>query len=240
MKILITICARGGSKGIPGKNIKQINGKPLIAYSIDLAKSFQAAHPNVDIELSTDADEIVKVAAYYGLFSNYRRTPHLADDKAGKIPAIEDLLLYAERINQTKYDFVLDLDVTSPLRNIKDLNDAFALIDADENALNLFSVNDANRNPYFNMVEQQRNGYYGLVKSLGENIMSRQAAPNVYELNASFYFYRRLFFEKGYDSAITEKSLIYKMPHICFDLDHPIDFEIMSFLVNNDKLDFSL
>ena len=108
----------------------------------------------------------------------------------------------------------------------------------DANALNLFSVNHAARNPYFNMVEQQPNGYYGLIKK-GE-FVTRQSAPNVYDLNASFYFYRRTFFESGNTKSITEKSLIYVMPHICFDLDHPIDFEFMEYLMANNKLTFQL
>ena len=69
---------------------------------------------------------------------------------------------------------------------------------------------------------------------------TRQSAPVVYDLNASFYFYKRSFFDAGYNGAITDKSLIYVVPHICFDLDHPIDFEMISFLIASNKLDFEL
>ena len=90
------------------------------------------------------------------------------------------------------------------------------------------------------MVEQKENGYFSQVKKLQGNVFTRQAAPKVYDLNASFYIYRRAFFYLGYKDAITDRSLIYNVPHICFDLDHPIDFEIISFLIEKNKLDFSL
>ncbi len=237
MSVLITLCGRGGSKGIPGKNIRPINGRPLISISIDAAKRFAQKY-GADIALSTDDDSIKNVAAKYGLTTTYTRPAHLATDAAGKIETIADLLQHEEKTRNRNYDFVLDLDITSPLRTLEDLEGAFALIKNDANALNLFSVNPANRNPYFNMVEQQPNGYYGLIKK-GEFI-TRQSAPKVYDLNASFYFYKKAFFKEGNTKTITDRSLIYVMPHLCFDLDHPVDFEFMEYLMTNNKLNFTL
>lgn len=237
MNILITICARGGSKGIPGKNIKMLNGKPLIGYTIDIAKCFQEKHGNVEIALSTDSEEIMQVAEQCGLHSDYKRPASLGGDTVGKIDAIKDIVFYTENAKGVKYDYVLDMDVTSPLRTIQDLEEAFALMEADTNAINLFSVSEAGRSPYFNQVEQKENGYFNKVKDAG-TVLTRQSAPKVYDLNASFYIYRREFFDLGYKGAITDRSLIYLMNHTCFDLDHPIDFEIISFLLENGKLDF--
>jgi len=237
MNILITICARGGSKGIPGKNIKMLNGKPLIGYTIDIAKRFKEKYGNVEIALSTDSEEIMQVAEQCGLHSDYKRPASLGGDTVGKIDAIKDIVLYTEKNKVTKYDYVLDMDVTSPLRTMQDLEEAFALMEADSNAINLFSVSEAGRSPYFNQVEQKENGYFNKVKDAG-TVLTRQSAPKVYDLNASFYIYRREFFDLGYKGAITDRSLIYLMNHTCFDLDHPIDFEIISFLLENDKLDF--
>lgn len=239
MNILITICARGGSKGIPGKNIKPLNGKPLIGYTIDIAKRFQEKHGNVEIALSTDSDEIIRVAEECGLHSDYKRPDSLGGDTIGKIDAIKDIVFYTENAKSIKYDYVLDMDVTSPLRTIEDLEEAFKLMNADPNAINLFSVSEAGRSPYFNQVEQKENGYFNKVKDAG-TVLTRQSAPKVYDLNASFYIYRRGFFELGYKGAITDRSLIYLMKHTCFDLDHPIDFEIISFLMENNKLEFDL
>ncbi len=240
MKILITICARGGSKGIPGKNIKLLNGKPLISYTIEVARKFQETYKNTDIALSTDSDDILKVAIDCGLSTNYLRPDKFAGDTIGKIDAIKDVLQWHENGNSYKYDYILDLDVTSPLRNLKDLTEAFAIIQNNDKAINIFSVSPANRSPYFNMVEQKDNGFYSQVKQPEGTVFTRQSAPKVYDLNASFYFYKRAFFDLGFKGAITNKSLIYEVSHICFDLDHSIDFEIISYLMENNKLDFDL
>ncbi len=238
MRILITICARGGSKGIPGKNIKLLNGVHLIAYTIQVANRFAELF-NADIVLSTEDDEIKQVAALYSLSTDYVRPDYLATDAAGKIDTIKDVLIYQENKSGLQFDYVLDLDVTSPLRTLDDLVSAFNLIRHDERANNLFSVNPAARNPYFNMVEQKENGYYQLVAKLG-NVMTRQSAPEVYDLNASFYFYKRWFFAADYKTVFTDASLVYTMPHICFDLDHVIDFDFLEFLLGNEKLDFQI
>ena len=190
--------------------------------------------------LSTDSEEIIRVAGVCGLKSDYKRPEYLANDTVGKIDAIKDLVLYSESKQGQTYDYILDLDVTSPLRNLQDLKIAFDILRSDENAINLFSVSEAGRSPYFNMVEQKENGYYAQVKMPDNNVFTRQSAPQVYDLNASFYFYKRSFFDMGYKGAITDRSLVYKVPHICFDLDHPIDFEIISYLMSNNKLDFLL
>jgi CMP-N-acetylneuraminic acid synthetase len=239
MDILITICARGGSKGIPGKNIRVLNGKPLIEYSINIAKEF-ALRNQGQIAISTDSEEIRSLAKALGINTEYIRPDILASDNAGKVDAIRHIVDYEEKRLRNKFSFVLDLDITSPLRTLKDLEEAFEIMKADKNALTLFSVNEANRNPYFNMVEEQANGYFELSKKLESTVLTRQSAPKVYDLNASFYFYNRDFFDLNYKGAMTDSTLIYKMDHICFDLDHTIDFEFMDFLLKNNKLGFDL
>ena len=236
MKILITLCARGGSKGIPKKNIIDINGKPLIAYSIELAKNLLPKF-QVDISLSTDSQEIKDVAAQWGLSTTYNRPLELASDQAGKVQAIHDLLGFEEKRLNKNYDYILDLDISSPLRTKEDVENAFELIHSDKKALSLFSVNPSNRNPYFNMVEQNEEGYFDLVKKLPQSILSRQASPDVYDLNASFYWYRRSFFDKELTSPITIRSLVYKMNHICFDLDHQDDLLYLKFLIKEKILE---
>lgn len=238
MDILITICARGGSKGIPGKNIKELNGVPLIAYTINIAKEFAKSY-NADISLSSDDSLIKAKAAEYGLVTSYIRPVILATDTAGKIDVIQDLVNYEERSRTKEYDFIIDLDITSPMRTLQDLEDAFEKIQNHPEALNIFSVSPANRNPYFNMVEEQRDGYVRVVKKAGD-IKSRQSAPPVYDMNASFYIFRKSFFEQGYRTSTTDRSLAYIMDHICFDLDHPIDFTVMEIMMREGLLDFEL
>jgi CMP-N-acetylneuraminic acid synthetase len=186
--------------------------------------------------LSSDSDLIKQVAKSNGLETNYERPDFVSLDSTGKVETIYHLLRYEEEIREKKYDFIIDLDISSPLRNLNDILLGFEKIRTDPQALNLFSVNVANRNPYFNMVEQNESGYFELVKK--GNFLNRQSAPKIYELNASFYIYRRSFFDQCNPKTISERSLIYLMPHTCFDLDHPIDFEFMEFLIKNNKLDF--
>ena len=236
MNILITICARGGSKGIPGKNIKQINGKALIAYTIQVAQVFAEKH-HADIGLSTDSNTVREIAAEHGLQTNYIRPAELATDTAGKIDVIKGLIDYQEQTLKKKYDFILDLDITSPLRTQEDLEKALDELITNNEALNIFSVNPAARNPYFNMVEEDSDGYVKLVKEKGK-IKSRQSAPKVYDMNASFYFFRRSFFSEGHETSITNKSLAYVMNHMCFDLDEPHDFIIMELMMCNNLFDF--
>jgi CMP-N,N'-diacetyllegionaminic acid synthase len=240
MKILITICARGGSKGIPGKNIKCLSGKPLIQYTIELTNKLKLKW-NAKVAISTDDREIKEVAKKLGLSTKYDRPQMLATDSAGKIDTIKELLIYEEGLINEKYDFILDLDVTSPLRTLDDLEASLNTMIINSEALTLFSVSKANRNPYFNMVEEGENGFYRLIKTASnDGVLSRQFAPEVFDLNASFYWYRRFFFDNEYKTPITEKSLIYVMNHICFDLDHPVDFLFMEYLIDHDKLDFDL
>ena len=235
--LLITICARAGSKGIPSKNMKSIGNLPLIAYSINIAGRF-AEMTSGHVALSTDSEKIKEIAAGHGLKTEYLRPEDLSTDTAGKIDTIKDVLLFEERRQGKKFDFILDLDITSPLRTIGDLEGAYDSIRKDADALNIFSVSKPHRNPYFNVVEKAEDGYYRLVKTPERPVKSRQTAPKVYDLNASFYIYRRKFFDMNFENAYTSRSLIYYVDHFCFDLDEPIDFLFMEYLIVNNKLDF--
>ncbi|MCO6494366.1 MAG: acylneuraminate cytidylyltransferase family protein [Bacteroidetes bacterium] len=240
MRGLITICARGGSKGIPGKNIRSLAGKPLIYYTIRTAEEFKKLK-DVDIYLSTDSDEIKETVIKYSTIvqTDYTRPNRLATDESGKMDAIIDVKEFAEQKYNVKYDYVMDLDVTAPLRNVEDLLNAYNLLFTNPEALDIFSVSPCHRNPYFNMVEQKENSdFYTLCKQ--GNFLTRQSSPKVFDMNASFYIYKSSFFTKGFKTAITDKSLIYEVPHLCFDLDNPIDFEFMEFLFLNRKLDFEM
>ena len=151
---------------------------------------------------------------------------------------IKHVMQFQELQNKKKYDIVLDLDITSPLRTQEDLDLGLKRLIDDEDAYNIFSVSKPNRNPYFNVVEEKEDGYCKVVKK--SDSLSRQAAPQVYDMNASFYFFRRFCFEQNFKSSTTEKSLFYLMDHACFDLDEPMDFVVMEYLLSNGKLDFEV
>ena len=238
MEILITICGRGGSKSVIGKNIRNLNGKPLIAYSINHAIEFSKIFNNVTIGISSDDQKILETANKYGVKTEYIRPKKLATDQCGKVDVIKDLLFFHEKKENKNFDIILDLDITSPMRTILDLKKGFKKLLDDKDSINLFSVSNPNRNPYFNMVELKYNGYCKLIKN--SNVKARQMAPVVYDMNASFYFYKKNFFSKNYKRVVTEKSLCFLMDHVCFDIDHEIDFDIMDYLIKNNKLGFKL
>lgn len=234
MSILITICARGGSKGVPGKNIRPIAGKPLIAHTIAHARAFQERFSETDIQLSTDDDTIREVAEKYDLTTHYKRPQELGSDSTGKVAVIRDALAFAETDGQTRYDFILDLDVTSPLRILDDLIRGYEQIQRSDKLI-LFSVNESHKNPYFNMVEFDGKDYK--ISKDSQGFMSRQDLPKVYDMNASFYFYRREFFESNLQ-RVTEKGIfdVYVMDHVCHDIDTELDLEFVKFLIENGKL----
>lgn len=233
MNCLVTICARGGSKGIPGKNIKLVAGKPLLWYTAQVAKEVAARYDG-DIIVSTDSDEIKEVAATCGLKTDYTRPDYLANDTCGKPDAIRDALLYCEKTHGKRYDYVIDLDVTAPIRTVEDVCECVKRMEACQEALTIFSVNPCARNPYFNMVEERSDGFYGVV--LGGKYKTRQSAPKVYDMNASIYVYRRQAIDCADPQAVTDRSLIYAMKHICFDLDEPSDYDYLEYLLTTGKV----
>ena len=190
MKNLITICGRGGSKGLKNKNIKEINGHPLLYYSIQAAMRFKQ-YFQADVALSTDSDEIRRVADNYGISESYLRPSDLSTDQAGKLDVIDHLVKHKEAQNATSYDYILDLDITSPLRTQEDLLDAFQQFVSNDWALNMFSVSKANRNPYFNMVEDKGNGKCQLVKGK-KTFLTRQSAPRVFDIKRGYIFFDKI------------------------------------------------
>lgn len=181
-RTIATICARGGSKGLPGKNTRDFAGKPLIVHSIEQA----LACAQIDaVYVSTDDALIASVARAAGASVPYLRPAQLASDTAPKLPAIEHLVLHLEQQGDT-VSRVVDLQPTSPLRDARDISSALrAQPDADL----IVSVKDATDNPYFNLVEQGADGWVHLSK--GQGSFCRQEAPTVYALNGSIYVWQR-------------------------------------------------
>lgn len=233
MNYLITICARGGSKGIPGKNIKPVGDVPLLAYTAKIALEFARIH-GADIVLSTDSEDIRRVGAEAGVPTDYERPDFLANDICGKPEAIKDVLFYAEKHYGKRYDFVIDLDVTSPIRTLEDIRNCVRMIEENKDALTIFSVNPCARNPYFNQVEESKDGYCHVV--LAGRYTSRQSAPKVYDMNGSIYVYRREALDCEDPRAVTPRSIVYVMDHICFDLDEPADYDYLSYLIETGKI----
>lgn len=227
VKILCTICARGGSKGIKNKNLKKINGVPLIIKSIDQAISLKIFD---NIVISTDSKKIESLALRNNIFSIGMRKRSLSTDKTPKIDAIRDAVLLSEQLLKKKFDVVLDLDVSSPLRTNHDIKEAMSQF-FKKKADNLITVCKARKNPYYNMLEYGKNGVIRKVKKNLQKITSRQTAPKVFEMNASFYIWKKdiLFSKKPF---YRKKTTLYEMPfERSIDIDSKSDFKIVEYLM---------
>lgn len=181
-RTIATICARGGSKGLPGKNIRTFAGRPLIAHTIAHALDC----PQIDaVYVSTDNADIADIARVAGAEVPYMRPAELATDEVGKLPVIEHLVSHLESEGEL-IRHVVDLQPTSPLRESADITAALA---AHPGAQLVVSVREAADNPYFNLVEQGADGLVRLSK--GDGSARRQDVPRVFALNGSIYVWHR-------------------------------------------------
>ncbi len=228
--VLCTICARGGSKGVPKKNIREVNGKPLIAYSIEQAlESSLFDH----VVVSTDCDDIANIAKQYGAEVFFKRSNELASDDSGKLPVIRDAFIRSEKQFNKKFVILVDIDATSPLRTVDDIKESVNQFIQNNNS-NLISACLSHRSPYFNLIEEDKTGKIGLSKSLSGAVLRRQDAPKTYDMNASIYVWKRDAILHQ-DSLFLDDTGLYVMPASrSFDIDSELDFKIVSFLLKTN------
>ena len=227
--ILCTICARSNSKGVKNKNIMNLCGKPLIAYTIE--QVFRWGRPR-RVVVSTDSKKIRKIAKRFKAEAPFLRPARLSGNRSPKIPAIKHALIESEKIFNEKYDIVVDLDPTSPVRNTRDLENCLKEF-LKYKPKTLVSVVRSRKNPYFNMVENTKTGRAKLCKRKKISASRRQDAPAVYSLNASIYFYDRDYLLKTKNnSPITDNSRLYHMAEISgWDIDTDKDFKFIEYIV---------
>lgn len=221
---LISICARGGSKGVPGKNIRPLLGKPLIAWTIEQALRSSVAD---QVFVSTDSPEIAEVARANGARVPFLRPAELATAQAAKVPVIEHLVQWVEA-NVSDVDTVIDLDPTSPLREVFDIQACLEMLDSETDLVITGYASD--KNPYFNMVERKASGYYARVCDQADEAAGRQSAPVVYAMNASIYVWRRSALASSLWAS--PRVRLYTMPRErSIDIDSPLDFEWVEHLM---------
>ncbi|PKV63226.1 acylneuraminate cytidylyltransferase family protein [Pontibacter ramchanderi] len=215
MNILYLIPARGGSKGLPGKNIKHLNGRPLIYYTIDAAREVSS---DIDICVSTDDESIAEVVKHYGLDLPFIRPAELATDNATSEEVLKHAIQYYESISKP-YDYVVLLQPTSPLRTGKQIKEALDLINSETEMI--VSVKETDANPYYVLFEEDKYGF--LKKSKEGTFTTRQDCPKVYELNGAIYIIN---IEKLKHKVLAElqkaKYVMDKMSSI--DIDDNLDF----------------
>ena len=225
-KVLCTICMRSGSKGVPGKNLRNLHGKPLMAYTIDQAKRSSLFEYVI---VSTDSAEIAETAKQYGAEAWFLRPTELATDEAPKLPVIRHAFLEAEKYYGHEFEILVDLDATSPLRSVEDIKNSYEQFSA-EGADILITGSPSRKNPYFNMVEIT-DGRVRKVKELQSPPARRQDAPEVYDMNASIYIWKRKALLEC-ETLFTDKTSLYVMPERrSIDVDTELDWELVEFII---------
>lgn len=227
MKILFTICGRAGSKGIKNKNLRKFCGKYLVYYTISTIDLYLKKHPEVeyDIVANSDSLELLGLIERNGMqkIEKIVRDESLAGDFVGKIAVINDCLDKMTERTGTHYDMVVDLDITSPLRTVADLEKVIAL-HLEKNADVTTTVATARRNPYFNQVKRTEHGVKKVIES---NFTARQQAPEIFDMNASIYAYNPEFLKSGKGVLDGYCEVIEMYDTGILDLDHENDFELM-------------
>lgn len=226
MNILVVIPARGGSKGIPRKNIKPLHGKPLIAYSIEASIE---ALPDATLAVSTDDTEIADVAAAFGAKPPFMRPESLATDTA----TTYDVLIHALDWHEGQYgkaDCIILLQPTSPLRTAQHIREATALFTSDLDMV--VSVKETDANPYYVLFEENEDGF--LTPSKEANFTRRQDCPVVYEYNGAVYVINPASLRSAGSMRNLKKIKKYIMPsEVSIDLDTPLDWTFAEFLMES-------
>ena len=192
-KVLITLCGRAGSKGFRNKNLKMFDGLPLSYYSLAAAEGFIKQNPgvSVDICLNTDSPDLVKVVTEkYPEVHVIDRPEELCGDIVPKMKVFQHSLAEMERRKGTQYDYLIDLDITSPLRQVNDVTGAFQQAKENPECDLVFSVCPARRTPYMN-TGKLVDGHAHRV--IGHHFTARPQTPPVFDLNASIYVFTRRF-----------------------------------------------
>ena len=228
MKAVAFIFARGGSKGLPGKNIRPLNGKPLIAWSIEHA----LAVPRIDrIIVSTDSAEVAEVARQHGAEVPFMRPAELAGDNSPEWLAWRHALNYLKQSTGALPEVMVSVPTTAPLRlpiDIENCLDEYKKGNVDM----VITVTDAHRSPYFNMVKANADGTVGLVIPPGSAIARRQDAPVVYDMATVAYVARPEFVMTHNATFEGRVRMVHVPTERAIDIDTLLDFQIAESLLN--------
>ncbi|WP_425639505.1 cytidylyltransferase domain-containing protein [Algoriphagus yeomjeoni] len=230
--ILATICCRGGSKGVPNKNLRLMHGIPLIGHTIVQAQQSELI---TDLIISTDSQQIADAAKEFGAKVPFFRPDDLASDTASKWPVFIHALEFYEKEYGVEVEYLVDLDVTVPLKTPQDIDGAIQLALDNPSTEVVITGYEPERNPYFNMMEIREDGLAEIVKKSEKPIVRRQDAPDVYSLSPAAF--------------VIKKSALYNYPHWskapcrifpiprerAIDIDSLLDFELVEFLMSKKQ-----
>lgn len=229
MKIVALICARDGSKGLPGKNIRPLAGQPLIAWAIDQARAVERIGRVI---VSTDSEEIAAVARDAGAEVPFLRPAELAQDNSPEWPVWRHALNYLKEIDGAYPDALIVVPATAPLRAAEDLERCLDAYEAGGVDM-VITVTDAHRNPYFNMVKVHADGTVGLVIPPKGSIGRRQDAPVVYDVTTVAYVARPEFVMTRNGVFEGRVRHVHIPAERALDIDTPLDFRIAECLMGS-------
>jgi N-acylneuraminate cytidylyltransferase len=228
MKTVGFIFARGDSKGVPGKNIRLLGGKPLIAWSIEQALAVNRIQR---VLVSTDSAEIAAVARKYGAEVPFMRPEYLAQDTSPEWMAWRHALEYLRDVEGCMPEIMVSVPTTSPLRLPIDLErclDEYAIGAADI----VVTMTDSHRNPYFNMLTQQADGTVGLVIPPPAGVNRRQDAPTVYDMTTVAYVVNTDFVMRCNSVFEGRVRAVHVPLERALDIDTLLDFQIAEHLIS--------
>ena len=231
MEVVALICARGGSKGLPGKNIRPLGGRPLIAWSVVQARAVSRIGR---IIVSTDSEEIAAVAREAGAEVPFMRPAELARDNSPEWLAWRHALNYLKESSGRYPDALVSVPATAPLRASADLEaclDEFAKGDVDA----IITVTDAHRSPYFNMVKQRPDGTVSLVIPPEGTVVRRQDVPVVYDMTTVAYVANPEFVMERNGILDGRTRQVHVPPERAVDIDTLLDFQFAEFLFANSS-----
>ena len=230
MSTVAYIFARGGSKAVPGKNIRNFGGKPLIAWSIECALSVRAIDRVI---VSTDSEEIAEISKKFGAEVPFLRPQELATDESPEWFSWRHALEYSRDSTGSLPEILVSLPATSPLRSVSDVEsclDQFSKGGCDV----VITVSEAHRNPYFNMVREKSDGTVALVME-DSQVSRRQDAPIIRDL-ATVCYVANPEFVLSHDSIFEGRVKAVNVPkERAIDIDSLLDFQIAEFLLNSRK-----
>lgn len=224
MKPLFVIPARGGSKGIPGKNIKPLGGKPLIAYSVEVARQLA---PDSDICVSTDDPAIADVVREMGLEVPFMRPDYLATDNCGTYEVLLHAVKFFEKLGR-RYDTMVLLQPTSPLRTADDVRRCLEAYTSDVDMV--VTVVEAASNPYYNCYETDSDGFLHISKGDGSYVR-RQDAPKAWEYNGAVYVINIDSLKQMPLSKFPRRRMVEMERSRSIDLDTPLDWIVAEAVV---------
>ncbi|MCA9665827.1 MAG: acylneuraminate cytidylyltransferase family protein [Myxococcales bacterium] len=233
-RVIAVICARGGSTGVPHKNLVELGGTPLVAITARQARRcglFDA------VAVSSDDARILAVAAAAGADQQVSRPAALSHDTAPKLPAIRHCVETVEQRLGFRFDVACDLDVTTPLRSDDDIRGALALLAADRDATSVMTASPASKSPYFNIVEVADDGRVSLSKETATPLHARQQAPPCFDLSGSVYALERAQLDAAAEVINSGLRLHVVARERAIDINEPLDLALVELLMSRARED---